>query len=444
MTGRLREHGPGDHGESSYGATPNERGGISISVSAQLDQLRQRIARGREGALSADAVVLLQDLETAEEELRVADEEVRAQHEQLARLLEDRRLLQWQHERILATLPVAVVTTDAHGRMLSLNAAFAALAGVGVEFALRKPVFSFVTTSDRSDLRRALSKLVAEGGSMHRLVMLTPRRNAELQVEAHVELSSASGGPRLTWVFLVPQPLAPGGSASSPHPALPRALVRLTTVAAPGKTTASAAREAVKICQEALGADVSVSLVLGQPLCPDVLAASTSTAQGLHGAQLTTGRGPTVDCVATGEPVVSDDLWTDSRWERLTQRLPAPGVRAVVAAPLRSGEQVLGALTVSGSTAASAVDVEVLASAVTAVLNELAVRSEVEEVTSAMERALGSRAVIDQAKGIVMADKRCGPEEAFQHLVSLSSLQHRKLREVAAELVRETGGHHDG
>jgi GAF domain-containing protein len=224
------------------------------------------------------------------------------------------------------------------------------------------------------------------------------------------------------------------------HPALPDALMRLTAVAGATGTTTAAAREAVQICQEALGEDLGVSLVLGEPLCPEVLAASTSTAQWLDGAQLTAGQGPTVDCVATGEVVVSDDLWADGRWERLARRVPVPGVRAVVAAPLRSGEQALGALTVSGAFPASAGEVQVLASAVTAVVNELAVRSEVEEVTAAMERALSSRAVIDLAKGIVMADKRCGPDEAFQHLVSLSSLQHRKLREVAAALVRETGG----
>jgi PAS domain S-box-containing protein len=412
-----------------------------VSVSAQLDELRRRIASGRDQeSLSADAVVLLQDLETAEEELRVADEEVRAQQEQLSRLMEDRRLLRWQHERVLSALPVAVVTTDAEGRMESVNAAFAALTGIGVDFARSKPVFSFVATSDRTDLRRDLARVASGGSGLHRMITLTPRRGGPLTVEAHVEPSSPAPGARFTWLFLVPSYDSGSGSALRLHPDLSRALVRLTTVASPaGTTTAGAAREAVEICQDAVGPELGVSLVLGDLDGPEVTTTTTAAAQRLDGAQLMAGEGPTTECIATGETVVSEDVRCDRRWRRLSRYLD-PGAHAVVAVPLRSGGQVLGALAVSGAAVPPVAEVEVLASAVTAVLNELAVRSEVEEVTTAMERALASRAVIDQAKGIVMADKHCGPEQAFQHLVALSSVQHKKVREVAAALVRETGG----
>jgi AmiR/NasT family two-component response regulator len=56
------------------------------------------------------------------------------------------------------------------------------------------------------------------------------------------------------------------------------------------------------------------------------------------------------------------------------------------------------------------------------------------------QTALESRAVIDQAKGIVMAHKHCTADEAFQHLVSLSNTSRVKLREVAARLVEQSGG----
>jgi AmiR/NasT family two-component response regulator len=52
-----------------------------------------------------------------------------------------------------------------------------------------------------------------------------------------------------------------------------------------------------------------------------------------------------------------------------------------------------------------------------------------------MRAALTSRAVIDQAKGVVMADQRCTADEAFQHLVRLSNNTHRKVREVAQAIV---------
>lgn len=49
--------------------------------------------------------------------------------------------------------------------------------------------------------------------------------------------------------------------------------------------------------------------------------------------------------------------------------------------------------------------------------------------------ALHSRDVIGTAKGIVMAEKRCGPEEAFAFLVSSSQANNIKLRDLAATLV---------
>jgi AmiR/NasT family two-component response regulator len=70
-------------------------------------------------------------------------------------------------------------------------------------------------------------------------------------------------------------------------------------------------------------------------------------------------------------------------------------------------------------------------------LHEQGLRGQLEELTSDMDAALASRAVIDQAKGIVMAAKRCSPDEAFHHLVELSSTTHTKLRDVARSLVEQ-------
>ena len=74
------------------------------TLASQLEILRQRVraAHGSPGA----SLEVVQDLETAYEELVVAEEEVRAQQEQIGRLLDDHRLLRWQHERMLSLLPV--------------------------------------------------------------------------------------------------------------------------------------------------------------------------------------------------------------------------------------------------------------------------------------------------------------------------------------------------
>jgi len=56
-----------------------------------------------------------------------------------------------------------------------------------------------------------------------------------------------------------------------------------------------------------------------------------------------------------------------------------------------------------------------------------------------LSEAMQSRAVIEQAKGVIMATNRCDPDEAFKTLVRLSQSTHRKLRDLADEIVAKAG-----
>ncbi|MGW2541374.1 ANTAR domain-containing protein, partial [Kitasatospora sp. NPDC001574] len=50
-------------------------------------------------------------------------------------------------------------------------------------------------------------------------------------------------------------------------------------------------------------------------------------------------------------------------------------------------------------------------------------------------RAMRTRAVIEQAKGILIERISCSPDAAFGHLVRLSQDSNRKLADLAADLV---------
>ena len=54
-----------------------------------------------------------------------------------------------------------------------------------------------------------------------------------------------------------------------------------------------------------------------------------------------------------------------------------------------------------------------------------------------LAEAIRSRAVIEQAKGIIMADKRIDADAAFEQLVQLSQQANMKLRDVARRFVDE-------
>lgn len=58
-----------------------------------------------------------------------------------------------------------------------------------------------------------------------------------------------------------------------------------------------------------------------------------------------------------------------------------------------------------------------------------------QDETEGLRKALTSRATIDQAKGMIMADRRCDADAAFQVLVKMSTDTNVPLRDVARALV---------
>jgi AmiR/NasT family two-component response regulator len=57
-----------------------------------------------------------------------------------------------------------------------------------------------------------------------------------------------------------------------------------------------------------------------------------------------------------------------------------------------------------------------------------------------LRTAMASRAVIEQAKGVLMLLTGCADQVAFDLLTHISSHTHRKVREIAQELVNSATG----
>jgi len=71
----------------------------------------------------------------------------------------------------------------------------------------------------------------------------------------------------------------------------------------------------------------------------------------------------------------------------------------------------------------------------------LAVRiAERTEMSKHLQTALASRAVIDQALGIIMGQNRCSADEAFEVLRTASQNRNVKLRDIAAEMITAVSG----
>ena len=407
------------------------------AFSAELATLRSRL-REAEHDPERDVELLVQDLGTAYEELRAASEEVQSQREHISVLVEGHRLLSRDHERMVSTLPIPLLATDRRGVIRSANAAAAALVGSRPARLVGKPIITFFAPEDRSSLRQLLNEQARSDRGIRQVVTLMPRDGRRLRVEVFASALPEESG-ELTWVLASEVSGVVGVGAEH----LPQALVRLATLASPGASTQDVLTEAVRTCEDALGAGIAVSLSIGTPLEPTAVATCGGGAQSLDGAQLMFGEGPSVSAFHGRVTVRSHDIASDERWPRLSQGFQA-GTHSVVCVPVEVLGEVVGTLTVYAEPAVGdgvrSEVVELFAAAVAAALHEVRLRGELDALAADLDKALASRAVIDLAKGIVMVDKSCGPDAAFQHLVDLSSSSHQKLRDVAQAIVDRVSG----
>ncbi|MFI6515368.1 GAF and ANTAR domain-containing protein [Spirillospora sp. NPDC050679] len=204
------------------------------------------------------------------------------------------------------------------------------------------------------------------------------------------------------------------------------------------------------VCVRVLAADgVGVSVRIGDRLEP-------VHAEGLLGhqlleAEMTSGDGPCVEVMRTGDPVLAADLGDPAagrRWPLFTATARTGKVAAAFAFPLTTGTAPLGVLVAcrdrpGGLTSAQHRDALICADAVTTLLLTRTPRSRPEigdptggEAVSADWLALGAQ--IHQAAGMVSVQLDCTVEHALDRLRAHAFAHDLPLPDVADQVVART------
>lgn len=146
--------------------------------------------------------------------------------------------------------------------------------------------------------------------------------------------------------------------------------------------------------------------------------------------------GPCITCMQDRVAVISGSLGGDRRWPRFGGRAGRLGVSSSMSLPLLIADQVVGSINCY----AYATDVfgehevrlgsQFAEPAAVSVYNARVI-AEARDTAGQLERALVSRAVIDQAIGIIRARSGGTAEEAFDRLRQISQTENTKLHEVA-------------
>lgn len=178
---------------------------------------------------------------------------------------------------------------------------------------------------------------------------------------------------------------------------------------------------------------------------PSTVLSSSDVAEYVDEMQYRVGDGPCLHGARTGERVEMPDLGVEGRWPEWVKCARERGIGSVLATPLsidgdRGACLNLYGFTVNAFTEDEVRRVDIFAAQISTALTLARRVEEQERHVSDADAALRSRAVIDQAAGIIMAQQRCSADHAMQLLRRHSSNSNRKLRDVAAEIVERTAG----
>lgn len=194
------------------------------------------------------------------------------------------------------------------------------------------------------------------------------------------------------------------------------------------------------------GAD-EVSVTLVRQRAAETAAYTGDLALMLDEWQYARGDGPCLEAATAQFTVAVTDLVHDPRWPDWGAHAVSVGARASLSVGLPVEERLDGALNLY-ATAEGAFDPEAVRLAETfagyaaVALANASLYDVTANLTRQLQEAMTNRAVIEQAKGIIMGRRRCTADEAFAMLTKISQDSNRKLRDVAATLV--TKAQHTG
>jgi len=187
----------------------------------------------------------------------------------------------------------------------------------------------------------------------------------------------------------------------------------------------------------------AVGVTLFEDGRPSTRAATGGLVYEVDNYQYEIGEGPCVQTVCDQRPYEIQDMGADCRWPQFCRHAAERGIHSSLSLPLTVRGQTLGALNMYSRTSGTLPDADretalLFASQGAVALANAQTYAASVRLATQLGEALHSRAVIDQAKGIIMAHNHCDEKKAFEALRTASQTNNRKLRDIAQDIVNAT------
>ncbi|BBX60102.1 Anaerobic nitric oxide reductase transcription regulator NorR [Mycobacterium shottsii] len=206
---------------------------------------------------------------------------------------------------------------------------------------------------------------------------------------------------------------------------------------------AQVATYAVRAIPGAEGAGVALLRVDRVDNIVEAFAASAPFVADIDKIQYVTVKdGPGITTANERRTVRSGSLGREKMWPRFGPRVGRLGVHSALSLPLLVAGQVIGAISVY----AHGKDVfderaaelgKMFAAPAAVAVHNARVLTQAKALTAQLQTALLTRPVIDQAIGLVWGRTGCSAEEALTQLREISQAEHRKMAEVAQQILDE-------
>lgn len=193
------------------------------------------------------------------------------------------------------------------------------------------------------------------------------------------------------------------------------------------------------------GREVICAVTVARPKKPAATGAGSQRALELQELQTAAGEGPCITAMSGERTVYVRDVTRDSRWPEFGQAASERAYAAVLVVPIDLDDESRAALSFYATHHSGFSDSEILTAenAARQVSRPLRLSLRIgrlKDVRDDLAAAMKSRTVIDMAIGVVMAQNRCPPDEAFTLLRKASNARNTKLREVAVSIVAAIAG----
>jgi GAF domain-containing protein len=178
---------------------------------------------------------------------------------------------------------------------------------------------------------------------------------------------------------------------------------------------------------------------------PDQLLRNVADSDGrvdhLEELQIEHGEGPCIDAFDDKQLVHATDLAEEKRWPDFSPAAVERGLRAVLASPIPYNQDAVGVVAVTSEerrpwSAEAELALLAFTDLAALLIASMLLGEQQTELAAQLQSALNSRAIIEQAKGVLIGQQGLTAHDAYAQLRAQARTERRKLAIVSAEVVR--------